>query len=105
MRPQYNNGILDLLNYEGPVLTCEKCVKDDLFIATELEDQIYYFIIKDQYNMVLDVISYEVLISFFEGDYSFTDSNGKTWNYLKESIDAKPSIDEINLFLYSNDTI
>lgn len=97
MIPQYNTRILELLNYEGPVLTCEHCKNDDV-----VDDNTYY-IIKDQFSNILNVISYEQLISFFEGEYTIVDSAGVPWNYLNESIDAKPSIDDINLFLYSND--
>lgn len=76
---------LGLINYEGD---CLKAIKEDGSI-----------IIKDQYGFAVDTLSPEQLFAFVDGLINIVDSKGKSWNFTKESKDAKPSYSMIYNFV------
>lgn len=76
---------LELLNYEGPVLTAIKTDRG--------------FSIIDQWKTQIAFVSKVTLERFLAGEIELTDSSGKVWNYVKEPADAKPSAEALNNFM------
>jgi len=67
---------LELLNFEGPVLT-----------AIKVENN---FVIIDQWNKLCSILTFDQMLHFIYEYNSITDSSGKKWIYPKESKEAKP---------------
>lgn len=85
-----NSKTIELLNFEGPVLT-----------ATKLDP--YTITIRDQWKNDVANLTYAGFNRFLQGETSVTDSSGRTWNYANEHADAKPSsADKISIFLYGS---
>lgn len=76
---------ISLLNCEGDILIAYKTPTD--------------YMIMDQWGVCVDVLTENELDEFFSGTYEITDSKSRTWNYLKEHKDMKPSADKLDLFL------
>lgn len=70
---------LDLLNYEGPVLKLSKKGKNE-------------FVIMDQWNTELKVVTSEEVFDFLDGRFSVTDSKGKVWNFPEGHESAKQKL-------------
>lgn len=77
--------IIELLNFEGPALRAKK--SDDGYV------------IYDQWDSIVDILSEEKFYEFLEGDLILTDSEGKKWNYARESKDAKPKLRDLVRFI------
>jgi hypothetical protein len=71
-----SRGDLPLLNYEGDVLKLKK-----------IDDNEY--VIYDQWDSIVDVLSRKELFDALDGRRELTDSSGKTWNWIKEHQDAR----------------
>ncbi len=76
---------IELLNFEGPVLSATKFKK--------------LYIIQDQWKNIVDILSEDEIKLFIDGEKTISDSQGKAWNYKKEHKDAKPTIEEMTYFL------
>lgn len=79
---------IELLNFEGPVLTASK--NQGLFL------------ISDEFGEFVGSFTEEEFLKFIKGDISITDSRGKKWTYPEESIEAKPKQRKLNSFVYDN---
>ena len=66
---------IQLLNFEGPVLSATKFKK--------------IYIIQDQWKKIVDIISEAEMKLFIVGEKTISDSRGKVWNYKKEHTDEK----------------
>ena len=77
---------LELLNFEGPVLIAEQ---------TELGT----YLIFDQWKNLVNELSKNELMQFFDGDFEIEDSSGRFWNWSIEHDDAKPTMESIDEFL------
>ena len=73
---------LGLLNFEGPVIKLYK----------ENDDE---FVLYDQWDVIMDVLTFNDLCKFLDGHLLLTDSQGKTWNWAKEHSEAKPKFMEL----------
>jgi hypothetical protein len=78
--------MLELLNFEGPVLKAKKANKDE-------------YVIYDQWDSIVDILTEEKFYAFLEGDITLSDSNGKNWNYKREHNDAKPKLRDLINFI------
>jgi len=77
---------IELLNFEGPVLVAHKSKN--------------VFVITDEWKEVIDILyGVEEMEDFINGEFSVTDTKGRTWVYTRESNDAKPSQEKIDKFL------
>ena len=76
---------IELLNYEGAVLTAHKHVN--------------LFIITDQWKEIVKIMLADDMEAFIEGKFDIVDSHGNSWNYAKEHKEAKPSEDQLKEFL------
>jgi protein associated with RNAse G/E len=79
---------LELLNSEGPILTIYKFKDNGVFIYS-----------RQFYKKPKMLTSPEELIRFMSGEITFTDSDGKKWNYLEHSESMKPTQSKIDEFL------
>lgn len=79
---------LGLLNFEGPVLKLHKSNNDE-------------FVIYDQWDSIVEVMTLKELCSFFDGKTILTDSSGKKWDWSQEHDNAKVSFSK--LFKYITD--
>ena len=79
---------LSLINYEG----------DNLWAIKVEEDK---FIVYDQHECIVDILDFVSFCSFLDGDINLIDSDGKIWNYLKESQSSKSKINVIFDFISS----
>jgi hypothetical protein len=75
---------IEILNYEGPVLSLSK--EDGQFIAI------------DQWKTPIAKMTQLGVCAFLYGDITLVDSKGKAWNYPNEHKDAKASIADILTF-------
>ena len=78
--------VLDILNYEGPVLK--------IFKSSDNE-----FVIYDQWDSIVDTLTFDEVCSFLDGDILLTDSGGKTWNWASEHYLSKPKIKNLIRYL------
>ena len=78
---------LGLINYEGD---CLSAIKED--------GKIY---IRDQYGVDVEILNTKTFLNFIDGNMEITDSRGKSWNYLNESVDSKPQPSKIFDFIMS----
>jgi hypothetical protein len=76
---------IELLNYEGPVLVAHKSKN--------------IFVITDEKKEIIDILYGDEMQDFINGEFSVTDSKGRTWLYTKEHSNAKPSKEKIDQFL------
>lgn len=76
---------LSLINYEGDCLTAQIDGEN--------------FFIKDQYGEWVSVLSRNDLARFLEGEFSISDSRGKSWNYLEVHEEAKPKLQDLVKFI------
>lgn len=76
---------LGLINYEGD---CLKAIKEGNMVK-----------IIDQYGETVNVLTKQEVLLFVDGSLEIIDSKNKTWNYTKESKEAKPTVEEIVDFL------
>ena len=76
---------IELLNYEGPVLTAHKSKN--------------VFVITDEKKEIIDILYGDEMQDFINGEFSVTDSKGRTWLYTKEHENAKPTKEKIDQFL------
>lgn len=77
---------IELLNYEGPVLMAHRGKN--------------VFVITDEKKEIIDIFyGIEEMVDFLKGEFSVTDSKGRTWLYTKEHENAKPSKEKIEQFL------
>jgi len=67
---------LELLNFEGPVLS-----------AIKVEN---CFIIIDQWKVLCNILTFDQMLQFIYEYSSIIDSRGKKWVYSLESKEAKP---------------
>lgn len=67
---------LELLNFEGPVLSAHR-VKNN-------------FVITDEWKEVIDVLIGSEMEDFVNGAFAIVDSKNRSWLYTNESINAKP---------------
>ena len=77
---------LELLNFEGPVLKVKKADQNE-------------YVIYDQWDSIVDILTEEKFYEFLEGDLILTDSSGKKWNYRREHVDAKPRLRDLVNFI------
>ena len=80
---------IELLNFEGPVLTAYKLAEG--------------FLIIDEYKQVINFLSESDLKLFIDGKISIIDSRDRDWIYTKESQDAKPSDAELINFMMTRE--
>jgi hypothetical protein len=78
---------IELLNFEGPVLTAYK--NKDTFIIT------------DQWKEIVDVLSTQEIKDFINGKIDITDSKQRTWSYTAQHEDSKQPAEKINAFINS----
>jgi hypothetical protein len=76
---------IELLNFEGPVLMAHKSKN--------------IYIITDEKKEIIDVLYGEEMQDFINGDFSVTDSKGRSWLYTKEHSASKPSPEKLEQFL------
>lgn len=77
---------IELLNFEGPVLVAHKSKN--------------IFVITDEWKEVIDILyGVEEMQDFINGEFSVTDTKGRTWMYTKEHSDAKPSTEKLEKFI------
>ena len=79
---------LGLINYEGDCIYAVKTGSD--------------YKMYDQWNTELAVWNHDEFTQFIEGFRWIEDSRGKSWNYLNESIEARPSIHRLMEFISSD---
>jgi hypothetical protein len=79
---------MGLLNYEGDVLK--------LFKTDNAELVIY-----DQWNCIAEVLDFEGFANFLDGRIDIVDSEGKSWNWLREHPDARTRLYKIFEYLNS----
>lgn len=77
---------IELLNFEGPVLTAIR--------------QVNLYVIQDQWKEVVGVWLDSDMQAFLEGKMTVEDTHGKVWNYANEHEDAKPNREKLDNFLY-----
>ena len=82
-----NKKRLDLINYEG---ACLRAIKEDNLI-----------IIKDQYNEVGSTLTLTAFTDFINGTSTIADSRGKSWNFLSEHKNTRPTSEMIQNFMNS----
>jgi hypothetical protein len=83
-----NRKDLGLLNYEGDVLKMKKAGEDE-------------FVIYDQWNSIVEILTQDELFEFLDGIRPLTDSSGKTWNWADEHREAKTSLRRIFEYIKS----
>ena len=83
---------IGLLNFEGDVLTAHR-------ISGVLEGPL--FLITDQWKNPVKLLTKEQLLNFLIGDFSITDTDGRSWNWPSESADARPGENRLKIFIES----
>jgi hypothetical protein len=78
---------LELLNSEGPIL-----------VAHKVEGNPDLFLVEDRAKVKFE-LTREELESFVNGSAIFADSLGNLWDYEKESVGMKPSVETLQYFL------
>ena len=89
---------LELLNYEGPVLTAYKRA-DMIMNSTGGIALMNLYTILDQWKTPVFIGRDEEFFKFINGLITVVDSNGKEWNYLQESKEAKADPEEMLHFI------
>jgi hypothetical protein len=56
-------------------------------------------VITDEKKEIIDILYGEEMQDFINGEFSVTDSKGRTWLYTKEHENAKPTKEKIEQFL------
>lgn len=79
---------LELLNYEGPVLTAYKRA-DIVMNSTGGISLLNLYTILDQWKTPVFIGRDEEFFKFINGLITVTDSKGKEWNFLEETKQAK----------------
>jgi len=78
---------LSLINYEGD------CLK-----ASKVNGKIN---ITDQWNVLVEILDTKTFLNFIDGKMEIKDSRDKSWNFVNESSESKPSLSTIYDFLTS----
>ena len=87
--PRYES--IELLNFEGPVLKAHRC---DSVLAEG-----HIFLIADEWKEPIAFMNREQLENFIAGNVSIIDTHGRTWNYAKQSAEAKPNPTKLENFI------
>jgi hypothetical protein len=70
------NKIIGLINYEGDALKLLKINSNE-------------FVIYDQWDSIVEVLTFEELCDWFDGSFPLFDSQGKSWIYTEHSRESK----------------
>jgi hypothetical protein len=81
---------LELINSEGPILK--------LYKADDNE-----FVIYDQWDSIVEILTFDDLCLFFDGKILLTDSEGRKWDWLKENHDGRQNFK--NIYNYISEKI
>lgn len=80
---------LELVNYEGPVLTLIKITQDE-------------FKLIDQWKKEIRKLSRVEVLQYLTGEIELEDSSGKSYSHLKTHREAKPNLKKVDSFLYGD---
>lgn len=90
MKPKAKLPTIELLNFEGPVLSCTK-INNRSFGTL--------FVIQDEWNHVIEVLTRLEFGNFLIGAFEVVDSKGRHWNFSNEHQEAKPEPSKLKEFI------
>jgi hypothetical protein len=76
---------ISLINYEGDCLWAKKDGSE--------------IVIYDQWDSIVEILTTEKFLDWVDGKFELSDSEGKSWAFQKEALEAKPKFKEIFFFL------
>lgn len=78
--------IIGILNFEGDVLKLKKASDNE-------------FVIYDQWDSIVEVMTFDELSDFFDGETTLIDSEGNKWNWAEQHKNAKISFKKLFNYL------